>query len=81
MALTANDEDLDAAGLTSSGTLLLSTLGNFNVTGASGADEDILEFSPTSLGSTTAGSFQMFLDLSTVGIATSADVIAVELVE
>jgi len=75
------DEDVDAAGFTSSGALLLSTFGNFSVTGVSGADEDILQFNPTSLGSTTSGTFQMFLDLSTVGISTAADVIGVELVE
>ncbi|HUU83801.1 MAG TPA: S8 family serine peptidase [Phycisphaerae bacterium] len=78
---TSSDEDVDAAGLTSSGSILLSTLGSFSVTGVSGDDEDVFEFSPTSLGSSTSGTFQMFLDLSTLGIATSADVIAVELVE
>jgi len=78
---TAADEDVDAAGFTSAGTILLSTLGNFAVTGVSGADEDILQFTPTSLGSTTSGTFSMFLDLSTVGISTAADVIACELVD
>ncbi|MBN1512802.1 MAG: S8 family serine peptidase, partial [Phycisphaerae bacterium] len=77
----SSNEDVDAAGLTGSGTILLSTLGNFSVAGVSGADEDIFEFSPTSLGSTTAGTFQMFLDLSELGISTSADVIAIELIE
>jgi hypothetical protein len=81
VGLTANDEDIDAAGLTSGGSVLFSTLGSFSVAGAAGADEDILEFSPSSLGSTTAGTFQIFLDLTTIGIATSADVIAVELLE
>jgi subtilisin family serine protease len=78
---TTADEDVDAAGVTSSGTILLSTLGNFSVTGVSGADEDVFEFSPTSLGGTTAGTYSMFLDLSALGIATTADVIAVELIE
>ncbi len=78
---TSSNEDVDAAGLTSTGSILLSTLGDFSVTGVSGGDEDIFEFFPTSLGSTTAGTFQMYLDLSTLGIATSADVIAVELIE
>ncbi|MFH0983586.1 MAG: S8 family serine peptidase [Planctomycetota bacterium] len=78
---TSSNEDVDAAGFTTSGTILLSTLGSFSVTGVSGADEDLFEFAPTSLGSTTSGTFSMFLDLSTLGISTAADVIAVELIE
>jgi hypothetical protein len=81
VGLTANDEDLDAACDTSAGSLLLSTLGSFNVTGASGADEDVLRFAPGSLGPTTSGSYGIFLDTSTEGIATSADVSAVEFKE
>jgi hypothetical protein len=81
VGLTANDEDLDAACDTSGGSLLLSTLGSFNVTGASGADEDVLRFAPGSLGPTTSGSYGIFLDTSTEGIATSADVSAVEFKE
>lgn len=77
----SSSEDVDAACLTSSGTILLSTLGNFSVPGVSGANEDLFEFFPTSLGGTTAGTYQMYLDLSTVGISTSADVAAVQLVE
>lgn len=74
----SGNEDVDAASTTPSGTLLLSTLGNFSVTGLSGADEDVIQFTPTSLGSTTAGSFSMYLDLSTLGISTGADVGSVE---
>ena len=81
VGLTTNDEDVDAAGLTTTGSILLSTLGNFSVSGASGADEDIVEFLPASLGSSTSGVFQMYLDLSTAGISASEDVIAVELIE
>ena len=66
---------------TSAGTILLSTLGNFSVSGASGADEDLFEFSPGQLGSTTSGSFAVWLDLSSTGIAASADVTGVALVE
>ena len=74
-------EDVDAASVASDGSILLSTEGNFSVTGLSGADEDVFEFIPTSLGGTTAGSYTALLDLSTLGIATSEDVAAVELVE
>lgn len=74
-------ENVDAAGITSSGTILLSTAGNFSVTGVSGDDMDIIEFTPTSLGSTTSGTYQLFLDVAALGIASSENVIAVELVE
>lgn len=78
---TNNSEDVDAAGITSAGTILFSTLGAFSVTGASGTDEDIFEFAPTSLGETTAGSFTFTLDLSSLGISGTENVNAVELVE
>jgi len=73
------DEDVDAAFLASDGRLYLSTLGNFSVTGASGADEDIVRFTPTSTGTTTAGSFSLWLDSSTVGVPTGADVVALHI--
>jgi hypothetical protein len=79
VGLSTTNEDIDAAGMTNTGQLLLSTLGNFSVPGVSGADEDVLRFTGT-FGSTTSGSYTMFLDLSTIGIATTADVAAVELV-
>jgi endonuclease I/fibronectin type 3 domain-containing protein len=78
---TNNNEDVDAACVTSSGEILLSTLGAFSVTGVSGDDEDVFQFTPTALGTATSGSFAAFLDLSTLGIATSADVNAVEALE
>ena len=44
------------------------------MTGASGGDEDVFRFTPTTLGGTTSGTYAMFLDLSTLGISTTADV-------
>lgn len=81
VALTTNNEDVDAAAVTAAGSILLSTLGQYTVTGATGADEDALEFVPTSLGATTAGSYSTLLDLSTLGIAPAANLTAVEVVE
>jgi hypothetical protein len=81
VGLSSSDEDVDAACDTAAGTLLLSTTGSFNVSGASGADEDVLRFTPVSLGSSTSGSYGIFLDTSTEGIVTSADVSAVEFEE
>lgn len=78
---TNSNEDVDAACLNAVGHLLLSTLGNFSVPGLAGADEDVFEFSPTSLGATTSGTYAMFLDLSLLGIDTGSDVNAVAMLE
>lgn len=72
------NEDVDAADIRADGRILLSTLGNFSVHGVNGGDEDVIRFTPMQLGSNTSGSYTMFLDLSTLGIATSADVGSVE---
>ncbi len=72
------NEDVDAAAIRPGGTILLSTIGNFSVPGVSGADEDVIQFTPTSLGGSTAGSYAAFLDLSALGIAASEDVGSVE---
>jgi formylglycine-generating enzyme required for sulfatase activity len=74
--LTTEGEDVEALCVTPLGTLLLSTLDAFSVPGVSGAGEDIFEFTPTSLGVSTAGMYRMFLDLSTLGI--EGDVVALE---
>lgn len=75
---TNSGENIDAAAIAPDGAILYSTVGAFAVSGLSGADEDIARFAPTSLGSTTAGSFAMQLDLSSLGVATSANVGAVD---
>jgi hypothetical protein len=80
VGLTNNtNEDVDAAAI-SGNPILLSTTGNFSVPGVSGADEDVVQFNPTSLGAQTAGTWSMHLDLSAFGIAGSADVGSVEVV-
>lgn len=75
---TSSSENIDAVAIAPDGSILFSTVGNFAVTGLSGPDEDVAQFVPTSLGGTTAGTFAALLDLSSLGIATSADVNAVE---
>lgn len=82
VGLTTADEDVDAVEILSNGDLLISTLGNSTVTGLAGtnADEDILRFTPTSLGATTAGSWAVYFDGSDVGLtAASEDVDALAL--
>jgi hypothetical protein len=72
VGLETNSEDVDAVMLLPDGDLLLSTVGNPSVPGVSGKDEDVLRFSPTSLGEVTGGSWSMYFDGSDVGLNTSA---------
>jgi len=64
---------VEAFGLLPDGRLLVSTLGNVSVTGASGADEVLLAFTPTALGSTTSGTWAMYFDGSDVGLSNTSN--------
>ncbi|MCB8939609.1 MAG: ExeM/NucH family extracellular endonuclease [Ardenticatenaceae bacterium] len=72
VGLTRSGEDIDGIAITASGDLLISTLGSVSVPGVSGADEDILRFSPSSLGSNTSGSWSLEFDGSDVGLSDSS---------
>ncbi|VAW34160.1 hypothetical protein MNBD_CHLOROFLEXI01-2179, partial [hydrothermal vent metagenome] len=48
------------------------TAGSFSVSGTSGRDEDIIRFTPTSLGAATSGSWSLEFDGSDVGLASSS---------
>jgi hypothetical protein len=72
VGLTANSEDVDAVELLPNGHVLLSTTGGFAVTGLSAVDEDTLEFTPTSIGDVTAGTFSFYFDGSDVGLSTNS---------
>ena len=75
VGLTQSGEDIDAIELLPDGRLLVSTIDVFSVTGASGQDEDLLAFRPTSLGSVTSGTWSFYFDGSDVGLtATSEDI-------
>jgi subtilisin family serine protease len=73
-----SSEDVDAVAVNASGLISLSTLGGFSVTGLAGADEDVFDFSPTALGSTTSGTFASFVVGASAGIPGGANVDAVE---
>jgi len=73
VGLSTSDEDIDAFALLPDGRLLISTLGSVSVTGASGADEDLLAFTPTALGSTTSGTWAMYFDGSDVGLSSTSN--------
>jgi len=63
--------DVDAFFLDSDGSILLSVGTDFSITGYGAVDDaDVLRFTPTQLGPTTAGSFTMVLDGSDVGLDT-----------
>lgn len=68
IALTRNGEDIDGLALLPDGSILISTKGVVRTGSVNGADEDILQFIPTSLGEDTAGSWVFFFDGSDVGL-------------
>ena len=70
VGLTTNGEDVNSLAMTTAG-LLLSTNGNANVAGATGRDEDLLLFVPSSLGETTAGTWSLYFDGSLMGLGQS----------
>jgi hypothetical protein len=76
----SSGEDVDAIGFTAGGNLIFSTVGTFSVTGVSGEDEDVVEFSGT-FGSSTSGTFSMRQDLTGLGIASGEDIGSLHVVE
>jgi hypothetical protein len=69
------NENIDGATMRGDGTLMLTTFGPFSVTGAAGTSQDLLLFTPAFLGANTSGVFELFLDLSSVGIDPTENVI------
>jgi hypothetical protein len=73
VGLSVNAENIDALDILPNGHLLISTTGSASVTGASAAAEDVLEFTPTALGPTTAGSWALYFDGSDVALSASSE--------
>ncbi len=73
VGLSTSSEVIDALGLTSDGKLIFSTNGDFSVTGAAGADEDLLVFTPTALGQITSGAWALYFDGSDVGLSSTSN--------
>ena len=67
VGLTTSGEDVDAFELLSNGKIVLSTDGSASVPGVSSGAEDLLIFTPSSLGATTSGTYAMYFDGSDVG--------------
>ncbi|MCB0178821.1 MAG: tandem-95 repeat protein [Anaerolineae bacterium] len=73
VGLTSDDEDIDAIGLTQTGALVISTVGDFGVTGVSGSDEDLIIFTPTGLGQNTSGTWEPYFDGSDVDLTLNSE--------
>ena len=72
LGIAAND--LDAFYALSDGTFLMSFVRAQDIGTVTGVDDsDIVRFVPTSLGDTTAGSFELYFDGSTVGLGSSGE--------
>ncbi len=81
VSLASTAEDIDATFLSPTGAVYLSTTGAFSAAGAAGQDEDVLRFTPTLTGSRTAGSFEVFLRGSSLGIPSTSDIDGFQIVE
>ena len=73
VGLSTSAEDIDVVGIAPDGRLLISTIGSFSVTGISGNDEDLIAFTPISLGPNTSGSWSLFFDGSDVGLTSTTE--------
>lgn len=72
VGLSGSGEDVDAFTVLADGRLLFSTRGSVRAGGVSGADEDLLAFSPSRLGPSTRGTWAIYFDGSDVGLSSSS---------
>jgi hypothetical protein len=72
VGMTSTAADIDALNLLPDGRVLISTSGTVTLAGLKYLDEDVAAFTPTSLGSNTAGSFSVYFDGSDVDLATDS---------
>jgi uncharacterized protein YjiK len=74
VGLDATSENIDALDVLSDGRILISTTGNPTVPGLSGlADEDIVAFTPATLGANTSGTWTWYFDGSDVALGSSSE--------
>jgi hypothetical protein len=70
VGLDSTSENIDSLSLLPDGRLLISTNGSPTIPGLStGKDEDVLAFTPATLGNTTSGTWSIYFDGSDVGLA------------
>ncbi len=70
---TSTTEDVDAVFIGSDGRIYLSTLGTFGVPGLTGNGLDVVRFMPSSIGPTTAGTFERLLRGPGIGLPATAN--------
>lgn len=75
VGLADSTENLDGATIRGDGSLLLTTTGVFTVPGATGTAQDLLKFTPITMGDSTSGLYELYLDLSNLGIDPTENVI------
>jgi hypothetical protein len=68
VGLSDKGEEIDAIAVLPNGHIIISTVGSNDVSGFNVGPEDLIEFTPNSLGATTSGTFAMYLDGSDVGL-------------
>jgi hypothetical protein len=74
VGLSTDGEDIDALALLPDGRVLISTSGWAVVPGLKGVPgRNVLAFTPTSLGSTTSGTFAYYFDGTDVGLSTPTE--------
>jgi hypothetical protein len=66
-------EDIDALTLLPDGRLLISTVSSYNVPGVSGQDEDLIAFTPATLGENTSGAWELYFDGEAADLAKSGE--------
>lgn len=77
VGLTTNAETIDAVTRLPNGNLVISTRGSGSVPGVSAfAAEDLLSFTPSTLGANTAGAWSIYADMSDVGITGASENVA-----
>jgi hypothetical protein len=72
VGLDTTSETLDGLDVLPDGRVLISTTSNPSVPGLTASDEDILAFTPATLGDVTSGTWEMYFDGSDVGLADSS---------
>ena len=73
VGLSLAAHDVDALEVLADGRIVLSTTGTASLPAATARDEDLLAFTPTSLGAATSGTFALRFDGSDVGLGDAAE--------
>jgi hypothetical protein len=73
VGLSTDSEDLDALTVLADGTLIVSTIGNYQVPGLAGDDADLIAFRPQRVGKDTAGVWSLYFDGSSIGLKANSN--------